>query len=685
MAEDDRKDPLGRAPRVTAQAALARPLLSPARLRSVAEDQIDPVTAREAPAMSVEKALEELRIHQIELELQHDELQRVHAELICSHAQFRTLFDDGPLAYLETDDRWRILNVNKAAVALFGAELPGRSVLSVKVDGQLTHFLASLQFGDVGQTNELPLRRPSGTFYARIVARRLDNGFLLAIEDVSEIRRAHQALVASKTRLQRMLAASPDGIAVVRHNRVLYVNAALCRLLGASHESLLRRPFNANLTPGSQALSDAPRALIELHMQDSSGASHPVECHTVEIEYEGYIALLVTCRDLTERRRIEAKLAQSERLAGMGMLIAGVAHELNNPLTYIHANLDMLIEKMGDMAPELKQLAEDARSGTQRLANIVSDLRTFEVGDDDIAAVQVNNVVAEAIRMALPKTDGILRITRDLGRLPDIQGAGERLGQVVLNLILNASMAMPPARDPAENRVWIRTYATASEICIAVQDNGVGIEAEDLRQLFDPFFTTRKEQGGTGLGLTISNSLIQRMGGYIDVQSEPGAGARFVVHLPRDEGPAVGAPAAQSPASVPPAAAPDGTLRILIVEDEAAIAMVLERVLCDLGTVDVLKSGQAAIERLRDGTHYDIVLSDLIMPDGNGEELAAWVEANRPELMPQFVLMSGMSHPEFASKRAVLRKPFNIDHVRKLVARLGTQARAEQKSQPATG
>ena len=680
MAEEKKDGPSG------AQRSAENPMLTPAGLRSVAEQRLTPVTEQEAAEISALKVLEELRIHQIELELQHHELQRTHTELLFSHARFHALFDEGPIAYLTADDRWRITAANKIATALFGSELEGRTVLALKVDGQLTHFLASLQLGDVRRAEELPLRRPSGTFYARVVARRVDNGFLLAIEDITAIRSAHQALVASKTRLQRMLNASPDGIAVVRHNRVLFVNPAMCRLLAADHEALLRRPFNANLAPGSPALSDAPHALVELHMLDANSVSHPVECRTVEIEYEGYIALLVTCRDLTDRRRMEAKLAQSERLASMGMLIAGVAHELNNPLTYIQANLEMLVEKLGAEAPEVRRLAEEARSGTQRLANIVMDLRTFEVSDDEIAPININDVVAEAILMAKPKTDAVMRVTRDLGRLPSLRAAGERLGQVVLNLIINASMAMPADRPAQQNRVWIRTYATASEICILIQDNGTGIAADDLRHLFDPFFTTRKSEGGTGLGLTISNSLIQRMGGFIDVQSEVGAGARFVVHLPLEpDTPDVQPSVLQTPPNTaPPRAAIDGTLSILIVEDEPSIAMVLERVLCDLGTVDVLDSGNAAIERLRGGEVYDVILSDLVMPDGNGEELAAWVEDNRPELMPQFVLMSGMPHPEFASRRAVLRKPFNIDDVRRLVARLGAQARASD-AQAANG
>lgn len=664
----------------------SRPL---SRLQTVAKARLEPVATPDAAAIESTEILQDLRTQKSALEARHDQLQRMQTELVCSHAHYHALFNDGPIAHVITDDRWRITDANKRAIDLFGPELPGRLVLSLKVDGQLTHFLASLRFGDVERADALPLRGPGGIFYARVVARRIDRGFVLAIEDVSESRQAQQALLASQIRLQRMLAASPDGIAVVRHNRVLFVNPAMSELLGASQEALLRRAFNANLTPGTPTLDDTPCARIELHMQDSTGASLPVECHTVEIEYEGHIAMLVTCRDLTERRRIEAKLAQSERLANMGMLIAGVAHELNNPLTYVHANLDMLVEQFGDETPELRRLAEEARLGTQRLANIVTDLRTFEVGGDEIAPVCINAVVTDAIRMAMPKTEGVVRITPDLGQLPSIRGAGERLGQVVLNLIINASMAMPPARATVDNRIWIRTYATQNELCISIQDNGVGIAADDLQQLFDPFFTTRKCEGGTGLGLTISSSLIQRMGGFIDVQSEAGDGARFVVHLPHIADKVLvraavagavaesiaGQVAAAATVPSPPVPQPDGTLRILIVEDEPSIAMVLERVLCDLGTVELIESGSAAIRHLSEGADFDVILSDLMMPDGNGEELAAWVASNRPELVPQFVMMSGMPQVEFPAKRAVLRKPFNIGEVRTLVARLGAQAR----------
>jgi len=232
--------------------------------------------------------------------------------------------------------------------------------------------------------------------------------------------------------------------------------------------------------------------------------------------------------------------------------------------------------------------------------------------------------------------------------LPQINADPDRLQQVFLNLIDNARVALsrqpgtddrgrpvtPQASEAPRPRLSLRTFERAGRACAEVSDNGVGIPADQIGAVFEPFFTTRQESGGTGLGLAVSLGIIEAVGGDITVQSTPGRGATFTVAVPFAD------PEAASRLTAPHLKG----MRILVVEDEASVREFVEGYLRGLGCqVDAASDGSAAVARLAGGGEYALVISDFRMPDHDGQELYEWIRASRPELLPRLVFITGDS------------------------------------------
>jgi PAS domain S-box-containing protein len=257
--------------------------------------------------------------------------------------------------------------------------------------------------------------------------------------------------------------------------------------------------------------------------------------------------------DITERKEMEEQLLLSSRMATVGTLAAGIAHEINNPLVAVAANVDLAREWLGELAtrltaaapPEgdrvadvLAQVSEalaDARSGAERIRIIVSDLYTFAPGDE-AAATQVD--LTRALEAVLSLVSGEVqkrgRLVTDLQAVPRVKASDSRLGQVFLALLLNAAQALPVG-DPARHRVRVsaRTAPTGHAV-VEIEDSGEGMTPEVQRRIFDPFFSARRAGAGrgTGLGLTVARNLVEQLGGTLSVESRPGAGTTFRVVLP---------------------------------------------------------------------------------------------------------------------------------------------------------
>jgi CheY-like chemotaxis protein len=318
-----------------------------------------------------------------------------------------------------------------------------------------------------------------------------------------------------------------------------------------------------------------------------------------------------------------------------------VAHEVNNPLTYTLGNLESLAMRVETNpaslgTEEAREAVRDAIDGCQRIATIIRELRSFYRSDDQqVALLDPNQVVRDAVRIVAPKCASVARLVMDLGDLPPVRGVQTSLVQVLINLIVNAIDAMPD-RSAAENVVRVSTGCRGHDIRIEVADNGRGIPPEDLSRIFEPFFS-RGKATGTGLGLTISRNMIEQMNGWIDVDSRVGAGTRFIVHLEA----ASRQPSARGSEPPPIPAAVIADVRILVVDDEPLVARSVSRLLGSASEVICVHSVTSALDILLARPDIDLVISDWVMPDGGAAALVRGLQARGRDDIP-FVVMTGL-------------------------------------------
>lgn len=247
--------------------------------------------------------------------------------------------------------------------------------------------------------------------------------------------------------------------------------------------------------------------------------------------------MLGAVSDVTERRHMEARLLLADRMASLGTLAAGVAHEINNPLAYMVANVDFARQELrargAARVDALVAALDEAAEGGARVRHIVSGLKTFSRADDGaLGPVEVDRVIQLVVRMAQQQIRGKARLVLDLGPVPPVHANEAQLGQVILNLLVNAAQALPDGNE-AENEIRVSTAAAPPDrVRIEVRDTGPGIAPELRSRIFDPFFTTKPIGEGTGLGLAICHGIVASFGGEIGVESEVGHGACFRVLLP---------------------------------------------------------------------------------------------------------------------------------------------------------
>ena len=380
-------------------------------------------------------------------------------------------------------------------------------------------------------------------------------------------------------------------------------------------------------------------------------------------------------RRQAERREMESRLAFADRMASVGTLTAGVAHELNNPLMYVLSNLHLTREELdgereAGWAERIRQQLDEAIQGARRMQHIVRDLKTFSrVDAEQHGHANLQSVLESSINMSWNEIRHHALLERDFRRTPPVDANESRLGQVFLNLLINAVQAMPD-RPVMDNRISVRSYTDdEGRAVVEVRDNGVGIEPAQLPRIFEPFFTTKPVSEGTGLGLSICRNLVRDMGGDIEVNSVRGKGTTFRVRLPAST-------RAETPRAVerPSAEATASKRRIIVVDDEPLVGRSIRRALRG-HDVEVYSSGADAIDRLCSDEPFDLVFCDLMMPEVSGMDVYRQVAAKRPDLAPRFVFMTGGAFTprarEFLDTSSVvcLEKPFELRQIRELVAK----------------
>ncbi|MDQ3265054.1 MAG: ATP-binding protein [Myxococcota bacterium] len=392
------------------------------------------------------------------------------------------------------------------------------------------------------------------------------------------------------------------------------------------------------------------------------------------------LAWVMINESLRARANRELQLAReqamlSERLAALGTLAAGVAHEINNPLAYVLGNAQLAAETLrgggtldarvrAELADHIREIAE----GSGRVRDIVTDLRTFSRGEEDGArSTELWPVIDSCIRLLGFQLRRKARVIREVGATPAVAAAASRLGQVFVNLLANAVQAMPD-RLPEENTIRISTSTgPLGEAVIEVEDNGEGIPPQLQERIFDPFFTTR-QGSGTGLGLAICHAIVTGVGGRLELESQVGRGTLFRLHLPPAEAPV--APQQLTPPP-PPREAEQRRPRVMVIDDEPTLCAMAERALEGEFEVVSFYEPTDALDRLLHGEgQWDLILCDVMMPLLRGDELIRRAQARHPDLPHRLIYMTGgtlQERSELVKDGArLLLKPFDLGLLRRL-------------------
>jgi PAS domain S-box-containing protein len=389
------------------------------------------------------------------------------------------------------------------------------------------------------------------------------------------------------------------------------------------------------------------------------------------------VRILGAVMDMSEREELRARLALTDRMAAVGTLAAGVAHELNNPLAYVIANLDYARQEVeaaiaGGAPPEPDELPKalrEAREGAERMRLIVKDLKTFSRPDDSrVEEVDLCRAFDSAVTLAWNEIRHRARLVKAYEPVPPIWANEARLGQVFLNLLINAAHAIPEgAADRNEIRISTRVDK-AGRVVAEVRDSGVGIPEEIRPHILDPFFTTKPLGEGTGLGLSICHGIVTGMGGELQFDTELGKGTTFRVVLPPQR---VTHPREEEAEA--PAVAAGRRAHVLAIDDDPLVLNALKRVLAPEHHVTVFSSAQAALAWLGQGRPWELILCDLMMPEMTGMEFHAELLLRMPERAGDILFVTGGAFTagarEFLGRvsNPRLEKPFEPQRLRELV------------------
>jgi PAS domain S-box-containing protein len=604
--------------------------------------------------------------------------------------------------YITTPDG-SILDANPALVRMLGydskEDLLKRQVAEILVDPVERKALKEqVERQAMLQGREISLVRKDGTSIVCLItaaAVRDGSGAVVryqgAIMDITERREMERRLYQQQEFARRLVDSFPDLILVLDiAAHYTFVSPRCKDVLGYDLEETQNMELGGRTHPedlpaimslysdiiaGKQTF-----ASLEVRVRHKLGDWRRIRFNFSPLwDAKGQIeGVVLSGRDVTDLKRLEEQLIQAEKLAAMGQMLAGVAHELNNPLTAILGVTELLREREGTDEPTKRQLELTHRQA-RRAARIVQNLLEFSrPASPQKKSLDVNGLVERTLQLHEHslRRNNIEVDFHPLAGLPSVIGDANQLIQVFLNLVTNAEQAIREVRDTG--RIQIRLASTANRIIITVQDDGVGIRPEALPRIFDPFYTTKRPGGGTGLGLSICMSIIREHGGNIEAESLPAGGSAFTVYLPI----AVGQPPEALLAPVDVRAVSSEAVRstadllkdrtVLVLDDEESIRMLLEEGLSAHGLqVDCAATIEEALTHLKHST-YDALLCDLHLSSGgfavDGREAAARILDSAGAQKPAVIYMTGdlVENEADAVNRDAqfcLQKPFRISDV----------------------
>lgn len=685
------------------------------------------VEAGPDPPEDIPTILHNLRVHQIELEMQNEELRRTQEELEETKAAYVDLYDFAPVGYCTISESGLVERANLTLAEQLGVprssltgQLFSRFIASADQDVYYLHRKRSLEEGS-SQRFELRLKRQDGEpFWARLEMSKAREtagrqALQVVISDITADKQRDAAVASSRATVETIFRHTPVMLCLVDDDRkIVRANPALARYSGASEAALVGMPVSEALhcvrsltgpsgcdseaaytssclaasTGRARGASFTPQEIeCEIRAPGSSAARKATFWESASvIPSEGEGQTLICLFDVTERKEAEAEekrlrsqLMQAQKMESIGRLTGGIAHDFNNMLTVINGYSEIAIRQMGPANPQYRNVNEILHAG-QRSALLVKQLLAF-------SRKQVLNPERFNVNDAVRGMEGMLRrlidehiaIEMNLTEgLPQVLADKNQIEQVVMNLAVNAQDAMPGGG----------TLTISTRVCdlegspvtcdepvmpgpyveLTVRDTGTGIDAETMGQMFEPFFTTKGLGRGTGLGLSTVHGIAIQSGGHVAVETEMGKGSSFRVYLPVE------------PAPVQTVTTPEATIalgrgeRILLVEDQPAVRQMVGITLRAYGYQVLEAAGPDEAVQLFAENPVDLLVTDVGMPKLNGAELARRLRTARPGL--RILFLSGYSAGTGVHDwKAVpgcgfLQKPFSHDTLAVIVRQL---------------
>jgi PAS domain S-box-containing protein len=600
------------------------------------------------------------------------ERRRAEEALRASEARYRLLAENVSDVIWTTDLALRFTYVSPSQERLCGftvAETLAMTAAQLLTPASFQHVLdvigpelqaAARGEGEPARTRTLQveqLKKDGGTVWVEVKAGLLRGpdgtpvGILGVTRDITERRRTEQELRTSEQLLRTLVQSMEDAVITVdRDGRVTSIKARYLERLGFDVPRIVGTTAADVFGPEAGAAHDAAHARVmagehvvyEWQFRVNGEVRFMQTSASPLRNGQGQItgAVRVT-RDVTDSRKIHEQLLLSERMTSMGTLAAGVAHEINNPLAATMANLEFARRELLPLQERVPELGEaldalkDAGETADRVRLIVRDLKVFARADEERRApVDVRLVLESAVRMVWNEIRHRATLQRKYDDAPPVLANEARLGQVFLNLLVNAAQAIPEGHADA-NVIGLRVATDpAGRVVIEIRDTGAGIPPAVRDHVFEPFYTTKPVGVGTGLGLAICQRIVKELGGEIDLDSAVGRGTTVRVSLPATTAAAAAAGLVKTPLS-------RRRGRILVVDDEVPVTRALARALGPFHHVATAHSGREALLTLRSEATFDLVLCDVMMPEMTGAELHEALSRSLPETAARMVFMTG--------------------------------------------
>jgi two-component system, cell cycle sensor histidine kinase and response regulator CckA len=703
----------------------------------------DSFSDMQSPEM-IRQVFDDLTQHQVELELQNAELRRTQLELLASRGRYFDLYNRAPVGYFTLNQAGLIQKANLTAARLLGVDRSDlakqpltRFILPADQDIHYRHRRQLIETGARQECELRVLRRDGEPCWVRLeeTTAKSTSGALVCravMSDITVRRRTEETLRASEARHRILFEKSHDALMTLAPPDWKFTsgNSTTIALFGARDEKDFISHAPSEYSPPGQLdgsrsvekaivmIATALRAgshYYEWTFRRLSGQEFPATVLLTRIEIDGHPLLQATVRDETEVKRLQAMLRQSDRLTSMGTLAAGVAHEINNPLTYVLHNIESLSEdlpklasalsrsmhalraELGDevfnervgadaallepaLLDDMSERAQESLDGIERIKHISRAIGTFSrVESTERFRVDLNYAIECATTMALTVIKFRARLLVDFAKLPSVWASEGKLSQVFLNLLINAAHSIDEG-NVSGNRIEIRTWAEADEVFATVTDTGRGISESNIGRIFEPFFTTKSAGVGSGLGLSICRNILSEFGGDIQVASEEGKGTCFTVRLPVRRGISQ-APPAMASTKAPVTSSAHG--RVLIIDDESAILTMLVQLLGGDHQLVTAGSGEAARAIIERDQGFDVILCDLMMPGMSGMDLHAWTATHYPALARRLVFVTGGAFTPTASEYVTrvgnlrIDKPYETSLLKGIISDLVIVAKSE--------